>query len=83
MFSWRNKIKYCIQPIYCTVCLGFQNYWENLLVKYAPYKGTLKITRGHHERIIYDAYAIFVSDCLYKSICCGYSFEMPRLVETI
>ena len=30
-----------------------------------------------------DAYAILFSDFLYKSICCGYSFELPRLVETI
>ena len=26
---------------------------------------------------------IFVSDCLYKSICCGYSLELPQQVETI
>ena len=26
---------------------------------------------------------IIVSDCLYKSICCGYSFELPRQVEAI
>ena len=30
-----------------------------------------------------DAYAILFSDFLYKSICCGYSFELPRLVEAI
>ena len=26
-----------------------------------------------------DAYVILFSDFLYKSICCGYSFELPRL----
>ena len=30
-----------------------------------------------------DAYAILFSDFLYKSICCWYSFELPRLVEAI
>ena len=30
-----------------------------------------------------DAYAILFSDFLYKSICCGDSFELPRLVESI
>ena len=30
-----------------------------------------------------DAYVILFSDFLYKSICCGYSFELPRLVEAI
>ena len=27
-----------------------------------------------------DAYVIFFSDFLYKIICCGYSFELPRQV---
>ena len=30
-----------------------------------------------------DAYVILFSDFLYKSICCGYSFELPQLVEAI
>ena len=30
-----------------------------------------------------DAYAILFSDCLYKNICCGYSFELPRFAEAI
>ena len=35
-----------------------------------------------------DAYAMFLdvfflSDCLYKSICCGYPFELPQQVEAI
>ena len=30
-----------------------------------------------------DTYAISFSDFLYKSICCGYSFELPLLVEAI
>ena len=30
-----------------------------------------------------DAYVILFSDFLYKSICCGYSFELPRPVEAI
>ena len=29
-----------------------------------------------------DDYAIF-SDFLYKGICCGYSFELHRLVDAI
>ena len=68
------------------VLLGFSKLnGKTFLVKYAPYKGTLKrkINRGLHERIIYDAYVIFVSDCLYKCICCGYSFELPGLVKAI
>ena len=28
-----------------------------------------------------DAYAILFSGFLYKSICCGYSFELPRQVD--
>ena len=30
-----------------------------------------------------DAYAVFFSEFLYKNIRCGYSFELPRLVEAI
>ena len=33
--------------------------------------------------VFYDDYTILFSDFLYKSICCGYSFELPRLVEAI
>ena len=32
---------------------------------------------------VIDAYAILLSDCLYKNICCGYLFELPQLVEAI
>ena len=42
-----------------------------------------EISRGLHESFINDAYAIFVADCLYKSIRCVYSFELPQLVEAI
>ena len=35
------------------------------------------------RRAFNDAYAILVSDFLYKSICCGYLFELPRFVEAI
>ena len=35
-------------------------------------------------RIVFnDAYAMLFSDFLYKSISCGYSFELPRLVEAV
>ena len=33
--------------------------------------------------VLNDAYVILFSDFLYKSIFCGYSFELPRLVEAI
>ena len=41
-------------------------------------KGTLyvAISRGRRERIIINAYVIFVPDCLNKSICYGYSCEI-------
>ena len=71
---------YCIQPNYHTVLLNFLKILNKLLVKYPPNKGTLsrKISRG-----LNDAYEILFSDFLYKSICCGYSFELPRLVKEI
>ena len=33
--------------------------------------------------VLIDAFAILMSDFLYKNIYCGYSFELPRLVEAI
>ena len=33
--------------------------------------------------IFNDTYAISFSDFPYKSMCCGYSFDLPRLVEAI
>ena len=33
--------------------------------------------------LLNDAYAIFVSDCRYKSLCSGYSSELPQLVKAI
>ena len=62
--------------------LGLSKLLGKPFSKYASNKGTLK-ERLAEKKIINDAYLIFVSDCLYKSICCGYSFELPRLVEAI
>ena len=33
--------------------------------------------------VLNGAFAILFSDFLYKNICCGYSFELPQLVEAI
>ena len=35
------------------------------------------------SNVLNDAFAILFSDFLYKNIYCGYSLEMPRLVEAI
>ena len=35
------------------------------------------------KSIFDDAYVILFSDFLYKSICYGYLFELPQLVEAI
>ena len=35
------------------------------------------------RRVFNDAYVILFSDFLYKSICFGYLFELPQLVEAI
>ena len=33
--------------------------------------------------VLNDAFAMLFSNFLYKTICCGHSFELPRLVEAI
>ena len=51
------------------------------IVKCPHYKGTLQ--RKISRRLFEDAYVILFSDFLHKSICCGYSSELPRLVEAV
>ena len=42
-----------------------------------------KYTIKRSEKDLFDDdYAIFFSDCLYKGICCGYSFELHRQMRT-
>ena len=35
------------------------------------------------KSVFNDAYVLLFSDFLYKSICCGYLFELPPLVKAI
>ena len=68
------------------MCLDFSKSLNKLAVKYSPNKGNFKERSAEDfmRSIFNDAYAIFFSDfLLYKSICYGYLFEMPRLVEAI
>ena len=80
-------IKKYIQPNYCTVHLGFSKLQGKLTIKYiSTYtKGTLK-TRSAKD-LTNDAYTAFFCACfpdfLYKSICCGYSFELHQQVDAI
>ena len=57
------------------------------MVKYVPtyIKGTFKKKKNAKD-LSNNAYAIFLcvfSDFLYKSICCGYSFELHQLIDAI
>ena len=66
--------------------LGFSKLLEKMCSK------NIHLIRVHSEersaedfiRSVFNAaYALLFSDFLYKSICCGYLFELPRLVEAI
>ena len=59
-----------------TMSLGFSKILEKLLVKYVP-----PILRVHKiKRSVKDSsnemFLCVFSDFLFKSICCGYSFEL-------
>ena len=76
--SAHTKHIYCIRPNYRTVRLGFSKLLGKLLKYVSTYtnthtKGTLK--KDQRKTLSNYTYAIF-SDFLYKSICCGYSFEL-------
>ena len=62
--------------------LGFLKLLENTCGKICIclLKGTLK--KRSAKNLLDDVYAIF-SEFLYKSICCGYSFELHRQVDAI
>ena len=74
--------EYRIRPNYRTVRLGFSNLQDTHLLSnmYLSTKDTL--LKRSEKDLFNDDSAIF-SDFLYKGICCGYSFELHRLVDAI
>ena len=72
-----------IRPNYRTVRLGFSNLQDTLICGQI----CIYLLRIHYKKrsvkdLFNDDYAIF-SGFLYKGICCGYSFELHRLVDAI
>ena len=65
--------------------LSFSKALENLVVKSTLIRVHFKETSAEDfmKSIFNDAFAILCSDFLFKSICCGYSFELPQLVEAV
>ena len=75
--------KYCIRPNYRTVRLGFSNLQDTLICgQICIYLLRIHYKKRSEKDLFNDDYAIF-SDFLYKGICCGYSFELHRLVDAI
>ena len=70
--------KYHIRPNYRTVCLGFSKLLGKYVSTYT--KGTLK---KDQRKICLMILMQFFSDFLYKSVCCGYSFELHQQVDAI
>ena len=70
---------YRIRPNYRTMHLGLSKLLGKLVVKYVTTytKGTLK---NDQEKLNLMMHIWFFSDFLYKSICCGYSFELHQQV---
>ena len=58
------------------MCLGFSKLLEKLVN--SPIRAHFKERSAEDfmRSVFNDAYAILFSDFLYKSICCGYSFEL-------
>ena len=82
---WNIKSKYCIHYLFNLKLTSFQGF-DGVLSVYrirpnyrtVPYKRTVKQFRS--LQVTAD---VFVYLLLYKSICCGYSFELPQQVEAI
>ena len=74
---------YRIRPNYRTVRLGFSNLQDTLICgQICIYLLRIHYKKRSEKDLFNDDYAIF-SDFLYKGICCGYSFELHRLVDAI
>ena len=67
--------------------LGFTKLLGNLAVKYVSTYTKDTLEKRSAKDLSDDAYAMFLcvffSDFLFKSICCGYSFELHRQVDAI
>ena len=71
--------------------LDFSKMLGKFVVKYVPTctKGTLKNTANDLSNYAYAMFLyvifslVFFIHCIYKSICCGYSFELHRQVDAI
>ena len=73
---------YRIGPNYRTVRLGFSNLQDTLICgQICIYLLRIHYKKRSEKDLFNDDYANF-SDFLYKGICCGYSFELHRLVTT-
>ena len=76
--EWIFFCSYHVQPNYYSMRVGFSRLLELLVVKYR------KIRRKFHwVAYIMMLMKYFFPDFIYKSICFGYSFELPQLVEAI
>ena len=71
-----NCVVYHIRPNYCTVCLGFSKALGKLVVK-------KHLIRAHFKERSTEDFMRSVFNNAYRSRCCVYSFELPRLVEAI
>ena len=81
--TYVGKCFYRIRPNYRTVRLGFSNLQDTLICgQICIYLLRIHYKKRSEKDLLNDDYAIF-SDFLYKGICCGYSFELHRLVDAI
>ena len=53
------------------------------MVKYVSICLGYTIKKKSEKALFDDNYAFFWSNFIYKGICCGYSFELHRLVDAI
>ena len=53
------------------------------MVKYASTYSVYTLKNDQQRIYLMIFIEFFFPDFLYKSICCGYSFELPQFVEAI
>ena len=72
-------IAYRIRPNYRFVRLGFSKLLGTLICG----KICIYLLRIHYKNDQKKTYLMMIMNFLYKGICCGYSYELHRQVDSI
>ena len=80
-----DRIEHIVFDLITTLCASVFQKYKKKLENFHPIRAHFKGSSAEDfmRSVFNGANAILFSNFLYKGICCGYSFELPQLVEEI